>query len=180
MDFPDIDILSRDVAQGLLCAGSSTIKHIISISDENTEPPRGYKQHPARKIALQFYDITPVDYEGKDAPQLHHVEQILEFAKDIGPGEYTLIHCNAGISRSSASALAVIASKLEPTSLNAFRAVETLKGIKQIIHPSHRMVRYADQILGYKGALEDAYKTAFGKGDLIDWGMLQRLSPTDD
>ena len=79
-------------------------------------------------------------------PEKKHVERALEFADGIGNGSL-IIHCVAGISRSSAIALAVIAK-----SLGIGEEEESIKEL-QIFNPyclpNKLVVRLADEILGH-------------------------------
>jgi len=176
MKLPEIDILNRNTA-GSLLRRNAGYHHVISISDPTDGPPRGFKEHPARKLALQFYDIPNPDTIDVYAPKRKHVEDILRFAKAIEPGDLVLCHCNAGISRSSATALMILASKLTPSGKNAQEAIRLVMSIKtDPIHPNHRMVRYADEILGYGGLLEAAYSGTFQGAD---WSLLSLLDGED-
>ena len=167
MAWKNIQILNRKQAESIFTSGFGGVRHIISISDSKDPAPKGFKGHPARKIDLHFDDVPSPDVVDVYAPQKKHMKAVLDFGADIGPNELTLIHCNAGISRSSASALAIIAQKLGFERCQ--EAVAAVLDIKRIIHPNHRMVRFADQILGYNGRLEHAYQGTFQGSDLLDW-----------
>ena len=84
----------------------------------------------------------PVD--GYIEPQEFDIEKALLFADQVGNGSL-LIHCHAGISRSSAIALAIIAK-----TLGAGKEMEALKGLKKInsyARPNKLMVWMTDEIL---------------------------------
>jgi len=166
-----LSILSRDevcklLRQVAIHATTKTVPHLVSMSDPPDGPPREVENHAGRTLALIFYDTDEGDRDFK-APTRNDVAQIIEFAKDIQPGEHTVCHCNAGISRSSAAALTIIASKLERTPEGAQQALEELMRVKDVIHPNRTMVKYADELLGFEGSLWKAYAAIYGGGDLL-------------
>lgn len=167
-DLPDIVIASRDLASNLLRRSFVAFRHVISINDGDDHPPRVVQNRPGRNLILRFHDITHED-EDLVPPCGNDVAKIISFADGIQPQETVLVHCNAGISRSSAAALTVIASMLEPTKKNAERAVEELLRVKEAIRPNWLMVKFADEQLSYKGTLLGAYREAFGAGTNLLW-----------
>lgn len=172
-DLPSFSILSREHAKIVLRQAAvhhptKHIPHLVSISDPDAGPPKEVTNHAGRKLCLLFHDISDPDGD-LTVPVRYDVEQIVKFAEAIQPGEHTLCHCNAGISRSSAAALTIIASKLKPNGENAQRAITELMSIKDIIHPNRAMVQYADDILGWDGRLVGAYRTTFGGGTDLLW-----------
>lgn len=167
MEFPDVQILSRDLMRGVLRrARPSQIHHVVSISDPGDGPPQEVRDHPGRTLVLLFHDIPEPD-EDLTVPTRRDVEAIVKFAQAMGPGENVMCHCNAGISRSSAAALTILASKLGNSRQAAMDAVEAVLAIKKIIHPNRRMVAYADEILGFDGALVEAHASTFLNGGLF-------------
>jgi predicted protein tyrosine phosphatase len=88
-------------------------------------------------------------------PQEKHILQALSFADRIGDGSL-LIHCHAGISRSSAVALAIIANKLGEGKERD--SVKTLKKINPHSRPNKSIVWMTDEILLRNKKL---YNTAF-------------------
>lgn len=166
LDLPDIDILSRQHARDLLRHVSSKVEHLVSISDPKDGPPREVESHHGRKLVLVFDDYSD-PASGIVLPSQNDVERVVEFSKGIRPGEYVLCHCNAGISRSSAAALAIIAARMNPSAENAMTAVAELVRIKNMVHPNKRMVSFADEILGYGGDLRRAHASTFQGGGLF-------------
>jgi len=164
-EFPAVQILSRDLMKGVLrSAIPSQIHHVVSISDPDDGPPREVRDHAGHTLVLLFHDIPEAD-EDLTVPTKKDVEAIVKFAEAIRPGENVMCHCNAGISRSSAAALTILASKLGSSRQAAMDAVEAVLAIKKIIHPNRRMVAYADEILGFDGALVEAHTSTFlGEG----------------
>jgi predicted protein tyrosine phosphatase len=166
-ELPNVQILSRDLMKGVLrSAIPSRVHHVVSISDPADGPPEEVRDHPGRALVLLFHDIPEPD-EDLTVPTRKDVKAIVKFAEAIGPGENVLCHCNAGISRSSAAALTILASKLGNSRQAAMDAVQHLLAIKTIIHPNRLMVQYADEILGFDGALVEAHASTFLSGGLF-------------
>ena len=80
-------------------------------------------------------------------PEKKHVERALEFADGIGNGSL-IIHCVAGISRSSAIALAVIAKSLGIGKEE--EAIKELQILNPYCLPNKLVVKLADDILGHE------------------------------
>ena len=89
-------------------------------------------------------------YEEYILPQKKHIIRALEFADKIGDGSL-LIHCNAGVSRSSSIALAILAKKhKEGFEINA---VKELVKINPYCRPNKLMTELTDEILNKDGRL---------------------------
>jgi predicted protein tyrosine phosphatase len=101
------------------------------------------------------FDDTSVPVDGYIEPQEFHIERALLFADQIGDG-LLLIHCHAGISRSSAIALAIIAKTLGVG--KEMEALKVLKKINPYARPNKLMVWMTDEILKRDMKL---YKAAF-------------------
>jgi len=163
MDLPDVDIVNRPTARELLRRAMSDVPHVVSISDPEDGPPPEVENHPRRTLMLVFHDISTPRLN-RVMPTRNDVVKIVNFAEAMGPREYVLCHCNAGISRSSAAALIIFASKLEPSPRSAQQAVTEVMRVKSIIHPNKLMVAFADDVLGYDGALVGAHAATFEGG----------------
>ena len=88
----------------------STYDGIITIEDTTIKEPFRVQTDEPKQLILRFDDINqPMD--DYVIPQMSHIKRALDFADKIEDGSL-LIHCRAGISRSSAIALAVIAKRL--------------------------------------------------------------------
>lgn len=181
MALPNITISSYEHACGLLTSIGEQFTHIISINNPGEVPPPPLQHHLGRHLILYFHDITdPPSPGGFVPPSTEDVRKILAFAKRIKEQDEVLVHCAAGISRSSAAALAIIASKLEPKRANGARAIREVLAIKKFIHPNHNMVVDTDKLLGYDGGLVDAYALVWKGSDLI-WMPpgIEGLVPSD-
>lgn len=153
---------------------AADITHVVSINDPDTRPPSALeghrRRHRGRHLVLHFHDVSSVDRH-LTTPTRDHVKQILKFAEQCGDQHNVLVHCAAGISRSSAAALAIIASKLKPSSRSAHEAVRIVMAVKQTIYPNRLMVALADDLLGYRGALTAAHGATFRGGEIFIPGL---------
>lgn len=169
MTFPRISIMSYDLAENVL--GSTVgnkFTHVISINNPDAEPPKPLEHHNGKHLVLHFHDISVNPGKGDfTKPGLDHVRALIKFAEDMDENSEVLCHCAAGISRSSAAALIILATKYEVSSINAMKAVQDVLAIKNIIHPNAIMVRLADEELGWGERLMAAHSSTFTGGDLL-------------
>lgn len=176
---PEIVITDHDTCGIVLSEGSAydeeeeaeiigPFDHVISIVgtwEDDGDPPGGWdvwNAYPARKLRLQFDDIVHSNSHG-DAPTPEHVQQIIDFAK--GVEGRVLIHCAAGVSRSSAAGLIVITTLLGPD--KASDAIRHLIKIRnpQTIRPHRGMTQMADDILGCSHQLVKGHMAVWGQRD---------------
>lgn len=122
---------------------------IITIEDSNIKNPFRVDYGGPEQLILKFDDISKPIEEFIE-PQIIHVERALFFADKIGNGSL-LVHCHAGISRSSAIALAIITKKLGVGKED--EAVKTLEYINPNCRPNKALVFMSDEILNLNGKL---------------------------
>ena len=140
----------------------STYDGIITIEDTTINEPFRVQGDEPKQLILRFDDINePID--DYVVPQLSHIKRALDFADNIEDGSL-LVHCNAGISRSSAIALAVIAKRLG--SGKEEEAVNTLEHINPNCRPNKSIVEMADELLERDGKL---YKEVDEKLSFTKW-----------
>jgi predicted protein tyrosine phosphatase len=145
---PWVIIASRTQAERLLISRNprAPIRHIISIGAPGDPAPAGFELC-ATRIRLEFYDDT-----GEIGPQRRHVEQVIDFGRQIQhEGGRLLVHCEAGISRSSAAALTVLATWLGAGKEQG--AVDKTYAAQPHAWPNSQLVELADELLGRDGAL---------------------------
>jgi predicted protein tyrosine phosphatase len=158
---PRILVTSRPEAVRLLASPTiaARITHMISIDDPGELPPPGFDEVPKR-LMLRFHDLDE-DLDLLKAPRERHVRAVIDFARAAAGQEgVLLIHCGAGVSRSTAAALTVLATWLEPG--REAEAAEQLLALAPLAEPNARLVRWADRLLGRQGALQRAVEDAFG------------------
>jgi len=146
---------------GLHCEAG--VSDVLSIIDPyEPEPPVFARFHPHRRQTLRFDDVTSRT-PGVQAPEDHHVEALLAFGSEMeraGDATHLLIHCHAGVSRSTAAAGLLMAQHNPGREADAFLALLELRAQAW---PNTRMVAIADRLLGRNGALIDglvAYRRA--------------------
>ena len=104
-----------------------------------------------RHLELSFHDITETR-PGLVAPDRAIMQAILDFAREA-PDHKMLIHCWAGISRSSAAAY-VIACDRNPGFEREI--AEELRRRAPSVTPNRLMVSLADDLLGRSGRMTEA------------------------
>lgn len=112
-----------------------------------------------RVLHLAFNDIAE-DRPGLVSPTLADVEALLAFAEGWREGAL-LVHCYAGISRSTAAAL-ILAAALAPWR-DEEELARTLRKLAPQATPNPYLVRLADARLGRHGRLARAV-AAIGRG----------------
>ena len=116
---------------------------IITIENTIIENPFRVQLEYPKQLILRFDDISfPVD-DFEEAREIH-IYKSLQFADENKNGSL-LIHCHAGISRSSAIALAIISNKLGKG--NEKEAVKILQEINPYCRPNKLLVQMTDKIL---------------------------------
>ena len=150
-----ITVCGIDELAGHCSAGAS---HVLSILDPESPVPEAFGafgEH--KKLELRFDDIIE-ETPGRLAPQSEHVALILAFGRDLGAeprsDAHLLVHCHAGISRSTAAMALLLAQALPDQPSDAILA--RVHGIREKAWPNLRLIEIGDAVLGRKGSLIDA------------------------
>lgn len=124
------------------------ISHIISTLDpgDSIKPPNYIKDH----LLLTFDDIEYAD--DKYSPKAEHVAEILEWSSHLTHEDRLLVHCWAGVSRSTALALAIW---IQHHGRDYDAAKQWLVSTRPIACPNRLIAEYADGILGCDGKLSE-------------------------
>jgi predicted protein tyrosine phosphatase len=149
--FPVVTICGLDELAGHQGRG---VTHVLSILDPEWPEPSAFQAFdPHFHAMLRFHDAIEAD-PGVLLPQKADVEAILTFGRDAGDAERVLIHCHAGISRSTAAALMVLAQAHPHEGEDAI--AERLIEIRPQAWPNSRMIAFADELLDRQGRLTAA------------------------
>lgn len=148
--------LSR-LAEALAQSGGGRLLTMLSEGAEFVRPP-GLSD--ADCLWLTFNDITE-PREGLVAPSADHVRAILEFGAATTAGRSLVVHCHAGISRSTAAAY-IIACARRPD-LDESHLADELRRLSPSATPNALIVAHGDAALGREGRMVEAIRR-IGRG----------------
>jgi len=140
---------------------------LISVVGASAQPPTPAGLAPAAHLRVTCDDIVepnPVEV----APDRRHVKQIIAFAREWDPSGTLLVHCQAGISRSTATALLAYAAHF-PGSVGG--AASHLRQAAAYARPNPLIVALGDELLDMGGRLIEAVD-AMGPASLALQGRL--------
>lgn len=129
------------------------VTHVLSILDPEFEDPPAFAAFPPHsRLALRFNDI--IDPEpGRLAPAKADVERLLAFGRELAeaPDAHLLIHCHAGVSRSTASAALILAQVWPDRPARA--VLDAVAKIRPRAWPNLRILEFGDELLGRDGEI---------------------------
>jgi predicted protein tyrosine phosphatase len=135
-------------------------KHVISILGPET-PHRDFSGIAmAQHLRLTFNDIN-VATAGLIAPQSADAKRLVDFISAWDQTAPMLIHCWAGISRSTASAFTALCV-LRPQA-NELDLAQELRGASASATPNRMITAQVDQLLGREGRMLQAVES-IGRG----------------
>ena len=134
--------------------------HVVSLLDPPCpiEPLEGYGE---RHLRLGVHDITEAR-DGMLPPDEATVASILAFGAGWDQTQPLLVHCWAGVSRSTATAF-MLACERNPEARERDVAF-ALRQASRTAFPNPRMVALADDLLGRRGRMVDA-AASIGRGE---------------
>jgi len=163
------------------------VSHMLSILDPcHPAPPalQSYGKHA--RLELRFHDIIDVTPE-QDLPQPHHVGEILRFGRDILHNpvscRHLLVHCHAGISRSTA-AMTLFLAQAQPK-LAASEILAQVVKIREKAWPNLHILHMGEEQLERPGEFTAAAASIYRmqlqrqphiKDQLIKWGRAREIA----
>ena len=137
---------------------STNASHVLSILDPGHPIPEAFGSYGEHeRLELRFHDIIEAA-PGLVLPQREHVAAVLAFGRDMlrepASALHLLVHCHAGISRSTASMTMLLAQALP--GLPATTVLAMVHGIREKAWPNLRMIEFADAMLDRGGELIEA------------------------
>jgi predicted protein tyrosine phosphatase len=144
--------------------------HLISLASPGHVDAPLAKASPHR-LDLRFNDIAE-PREGLTTPTEADVAALLAFAASWDGARPLLIHCWAGVSRSTAAAYVIACDRTAP-GREADWAVR-LRSLAPTATPNPLMVALADRLLNRDGAMTRAV-AAIGRGAETAWGQAFEL-----
>ena len=144
-----------------------TPSHMITLLDAASmiETPAGLP--PAHHLRLSVNDIAQPT-EGLILPSADLVHQLLAFGRAWDASAPMIVHCWAGISRSSASAF-ILACDRNPQADEHLIAMRMRRAAKHA-YPNRKIIALADDILGRRGRMVDAVE-AMGDYEYSGYGV---------
>ena len=133
------------------------VTHVVSILDpDHPEPPTLSSFPQAGRVLFRFDDIIRSE-PGAAEPNRDHIDQILDCGRWLREqaADHVLVHCHAGISRSTAAAAIMLAHDNPGREQEAFDAIDR---VRPRSWPNSLMVGLADDVLSRDGALLDAMR----------------------
>jgi predicted protein tyrosine phosphatase len=124
--------------------------HVLTVMAKVDQVLRPESVLEANHLKVAMDDITE-EIDGFVAPCDSHIDQVLTFVRGWDRGAPLVIHCYAGISRSTASAFAAVCA------LNPHRdetaIARQIRAASPIASPNRLIVSLADKALGREGRM---------------------------
>jgi predicted protein tyrosine phosphatase len=136
--------------------GAQGVSHVVSILDPEHPLPDAFAAYNAHaRLELRFHDVIEETSE-QVAPQADDIARILAFGGGLSAEGRSrlLVHCHAGISRSTA-AMALILAQAHPDQPAAV-LLQHILAQREKAWPNLRMLELGDALLGRADRLADA------------------------
>lgn len=148
-------VTSRERAALVLGGEHPTVRvdAVVSIGEFRGKPPKGFTSFTGPKLRLTFDDVDVESNRfGYRGATLADVEALIRFAEVDAFVPTVLVHCGAGVSRSSAAALVILAVRggVEGVAGRLREAVRetialNLRSVHAGVYPNRRVVALADE-----------------------------------
>jgi len=145
---------------GLHCEAGVT--HVLSILDPGWPEPEALGAfEEGQRLELRFHDVIDPQ-PGSILPESRDVEQLLAFGRDLnneGGAAHLLVHCHAGVSRSTAAAMLILAQNRpdRPADEALFEVVR----LRPRAWPNLRILELGDALLGRRGEIVEVARTYY-------------------
>lgn len=129
------------------------ITHLLSILDPEEPPAKSIATFDVFRLELRFHDVIDPQ-SGILIADAEHIDQLLGFGRAAmasGSAAHLLIHCHAGVSRSTAAAVLCLV-QARP-SRPAYEAFGEITRLRPNAWPNLRMIELGDDALGRHGEL---------------------------
>ena len=137
--------------------------HVLTVMANVDQVQRPESVLPANHLKISMDDITE-QMDGFVVPSDSHIEQVLNFVRGWDRSAPLVVHCYAGISRSTASAFAAVCM-LNPHR-DEMSIARQLRAASPIASPNRLIVSLADRALGRDGRMLRALDE-MGPGNLM-------------
>lgn len=154
------------------------VTHVLSILDPGAAEPEAfgaYGEH--ERLDLRFHDVVD-DLPGMRWAHAEDIAALLRFGRNLKrePGAHLLVHCQMGVSRSTA-AMALVLAQARPDR-PAQEALAEVARIRRRAWPNLRVIELGDALLRRNGEMITAARLRYGlmireRPDIAD--AMQRL-----
>jgi predicted protein tyrosine phosphatase len=128
---------------------------VVSLLDPGSPFPEFGPAYLDKHLRLEFHDIHwPLLTHVPPGPA--HVDRLLNFVNRWNPQESLLIHCRAGIGRSTATAF--ITACVHNPQIDEREIAAALRRTSPFARPNEVFVRIADEAMGRRGRMLTAIK----------------------
>jgi predicted protein tyrosine phosphatase len=155
---------------------ASGVTHVLSILDPDwPDPPAFAAFAPHRRLALRFHDIIEPTPDHL-LPSREDVAQLLAFGRELGEpaGNHLLVHCHAGVSRSTAAAALILVQAYPDRP--AGDALDAVARIRPRAWPNLRILEFGDALLGRDGEIVAAasaiYRRVLDREPFLEEAMI--------
>lgn len=131
--------------------------HVISITDPGDDEVE-FEGTPT-VLRLAFHDVHAagglvskllIERGDGELPCIDHAQAILSFGRQIPAKARVLIHCHAGVSRSTAAAYLLICMYKPGAEMQAY---QLLRALRPEARPNRLIVKFGDKLLGAEGRM---------------------------
>ncbi len=131
------------------------VSHVLSILDPTHPVPEAFGSFGEHaKLELRFFDVIE-DVPDEPGPQPSDAQGLLAFGRDLlaepRPERHLLVHCHAGISRSTAAMALILAQAMPEETAEA--VIAGVHAIREKAWPNLRLMELGDAALNRGGAL---------------------------
>ena len=129
----------------------SGISHVISILDPDYPYPSELKIIDSSRRELFSFEDVVVPEESQKIPERADIKRLLDWGRGLllgGEETHLLVHCHAGVSRSTAATAILMLGQNPCLEEQVFQEISRLRPRNW---PNSRMVEIADELLGCQG-----------------------------
>jgi predicted protein tyrosine phosphatase len=163
----------------LACHSAGGVTHVLSILDPDWPELEAFHAYaPHRRLELRFHDVIDPAPDWI-LPQQEHVERLLAFGRDLAgeatsTGSHLLVHCHAGVSRSTAAA-ALLLVQAQP-GRPAAAALAAIAAMRPRAWPNLRIIELGDTLLGRGGEIVAATREHYRRALAAQPGLAAALA----
>lgn len=139
----------------------SGARDLVTLVKPNTPVPRPESVPAERHLIINISDITEAA-PGEVLAEIAHVERLIGFVQAWERQHPLLIHCYAGVSRSTAAAF-ITACALTPE-LDELALARRMRAVSPTATPNAHLVAIGDALLQRQGRMIEAV-AAIGRGE---------------